>query len=183
MSVWAILPIKSYERNSSLPIASLENKLLLLRQVERITTTVVMSPDPKAVSVARHYGVRTISVADLSGWETGLVRALYLAAVVGGSQVMVINPALPVFDPVFLNRLVSVEQPSFSLSLVPLGENDDTGIALVKPPDYLPISLGQGSFQRNSDAARAIHAPLTIYAPSDDPAMPHSNRHNPLAHA
>ena len=80
---------------------------------------------------------------------------------------MVLNPAFPCLDSDLFNQLLATEQQACSLSLVPLGETDDTGIALVSPPDYLQISLGSGSLQRNVKAARLTHAPLTIYSVAD----------------
>jgi 2-phospho-L-lactate guanylyltransferase (CobY/MobA/RfbA family) len=165
MGLWAIIPIKSYATGQVNGIgSSFEDMLLVLQAVKQVTTIVVMTPDPKAVSVARSFGARTISVADLPAWETGLSRALQLAAAAGTARAMVFNPTAPLFDVQFLDTLLSTPQPSFSLTLVSSEENDDTAIALVSPPDYLHVSFGRGSFQSNIEQARSIAAPLTIYS-------------------
>ena len=166
--LWAILPVKSYRTVGTVSsTGSLEETLSFLKTVSNITTIIVMSPDAKAVAVARSFGVRTISIADLPAWTTGLSRALHLAAAAGVLRAMVLNPAFLCLDSHFFNQLLATEQPAGSLSLVPLGETDDTGIALVSPPNYLQISLGSGSLQRNIKAARLTHAPLTIYSLDD----------------
>jgi len=166
--LWAILPVKSYDAFAAIsPTGSLEETLSFLKTIKNITTIIVMSPDAKAVAVARSLGVRTISIADLPAWKTGLLRALHLAAAAGAWRAMVLNPAFPCLDSDLFNQLLATEQQACSLSLVPLGETDDTGIALVSPPDYLQISLGSGSLQRNVKAARLTHAPLTIYSVAD----------------
>ena len=163
MSLWAILPVKSYEETTLNSTGSLESTLSFLKTISQITTIIVMSPDPKAVAVARHSGARTISIADLPAWETGLSRALHLAAAAGIWRAMVINPAFAPLDYQFFDLLLSTKQPSFSLSLVPLGDTNDTGIALVAPPDYVNLSFGSGSLQRNARNAHALQAPTTIY--------------------
>ena len=168
MSLWAILPTKSYDEiEAKTSRGSLEATLTFLRAIQKITTIVVMSPDPKVVAVAHQFNARTISIADLPAWETGLARALHLAAASGVWRAMILNPAFSTLDIQFFDHLLSLEQPPCSLSLVPLGDTDDTGIAIVSPPDYLHISLGSGSLRQNAKAARMISAPLAIHSVPD----------------
>src|SRR5262249_6466563 len=109
MGLWAILPVKCYEEtNSALSGNSFEAKLLLLSKLEQITLLVVMRPEPKAVSVARSCGARTISIVDLPVWETGLSRALHLAAAAGAARAMMLNPAFSPTDADFINTLLQL---------------------------------------------------------------------------
>lgn len=163
MGLWAIIPVKVYAETRTVDGGkALEDTLLLLNRVRWITTTVVMTLDPKAGAIARNLGARTISIADVAAWETGLSRALNLAAAAGTARALVLNPKAGPLDYDFLDTLLATEQPSHSLTLVPATEHDDTAMALVSPPDYLRISLGAGSLSSNIERARSVSALLTV---------------------
>jgi len=166
MSTWAVLPVKSYQSSpfhqEGDKTASLEHKLELLRSIPQIASTVVMSPDPKAISVARQYGARTIVLGDLPQWETGLNRVFQLARVEGVWRSMLVNPAFPLADAQYITHLLTLSRRDYSVTLVPMLK-DDTGIGIVTPPDYISLTIGAGSLQRNAAAARSIHATLVTY--------------------
>ena len=119
MTLWAIVPVKplrtSKSRLSSVLTSDEREKLSqqmlihtleLLREVNEIERTLVVSRDPKALSIARKYDARTVTEHGTPELNNALVRATVVSQQFDISGVLVLPADLPLLSIDDIEKLV-----------------------------------------------------------------------------
>lgn len=182
VDLWALLPVKPFaeaksrlapqlnpEERSGLASALLERTVLMLKSGMPSLSIMIVSRDPAVADKAREYGVRFVPEPHLpdseAEGEARLNRALTRGAAVakdeGAEALLVLPTDLPRLYPRDVEALILALGNGVSLALAPSYSGGTNGM-LLSPPDLIPFSFGEGSFERHLALARRASATVEI---------------------
>jgi 2-phospho-L-lactate guanylyltransferase len=143
----------------------LRHTLDVLREVQQVGHTLVISADPLVWEIALSYGVDILEEVDVPGLNESLALGLRSLQQHGAEAVMILPVDLPRLNAQNLqgkiNKLVSP-----GMVIVPDRHGDGTNLLLFAPPDLVPTAFGAGSFERHCALAQAAGvAPLILRCP------------------
>ena len=175
MTLWAIVPVKPLRRGKSrlagvlsederaeLNRSLLQNTLKTFAQLREVEEVLVISRDPQALAIARHYGARTVREDGQPELNTALKRATVIAQVYATRGVLVLPADLPLVtreDVLTLIERVG-EQPT--VVIAPDRHGTGTNALLISPPGLIEYDFGENSFERHCRQAREAGARLEI---------------------
>lgn len=175
MSIWAIVPVKPLrlgksrlsavlgdDERAALNRRFLEQTLDTLKNTPEISQTLVVSRDPAALAIARHYGARTVHEDGAPELNDALARATLLARKYASRGVLVLPADLPLLtkdDLLFFLKFLC-EPPCVVIS--PDRRDNGTNALLVSPGGLIACDFGPGSFTRHCAAALKIGAKLEV---------------------
>lgn len=176
MTLWAIIPAKSFRSGKSRLAKVLEEKaraelnrhLLvhtlqvlgsLQQQIEQILVT---SPDPAVLALARKYGARTIHEESVSGLNHALARATFFAQERYTQGVLILPTDLPLLQREDIERILERGKTPPVVVIVPDRHHRGTNALFISPPGLIAYEFGENSFQRHCEQARAAGARLEI---------------------
>lgn len=175
MGIWAILPVKPLRRGksrlasvmdelqrTSLNECLLNNTLRVLRSHPQIENTLVVSRDPQALAMARHYGARTLLEQSGSNLNRALEIATALIRRSTSRGVLIVPADLPLVTAEDLAQLINISKRQPVVAIAPDRHMQGTNALLVCPPGLIRYSFGVGSFERHCELARAAGARLEI---------------------
>lgn len=173
MSLWVIVPVKPLNRAKSRlaevlsPQARSEFAEVMLRhvltqcaKVPQVTGTLVISRDPKALSIARDLGAKTIQESSPSDLNPALMRATQVIRMWGAGAALVLPADLPFITATDISEIAELGLFGPCVVLAPDRENDGTNAMLVRPPGLIDYRYGPGSYKIHMDAA--IHADARV---------------------
>ena len=175
MTLWAIVPVKPLRRGKSrlagvlsederaeLNRSLLQNTLKTYAELREVEEVLVISRDPQALAIARHYGARTVREDGQPELNTALKRATVIAQVYATRGVLVLPADLPLVtreDVLTLIERVG-EQPT--VVIAPDRHGTGTNALLISPPGLIEYDFGENSFERHCRQAREAGARLEI---------------------
>jgi 2-phospho-L-lactate guanylyltransferase len=179
MSIWAIVPVKPFQRAKSrlapiLPAGEREtlSKGLLthtlgtLAQVSRIEQTLVISRDPAALAVARSYKVKTVTETNTQDLNTALRRATEMALSFHVNAILILPTDLPLITPVDVEQMLEPTGDTPSVVIASDRHGAGTNALFLRPPDVLTLAFGPNSFAAHMQRAQSIGVHLRVcYAP------------------
>ena len=167
---WAIVPVKildtakqrlagvlPLEARRRLMLTMLRDVLATLRQVKRLGSVLVVTPDAQAAEVALACGALVLREERAQGHTEAAMAGLRYARSHGAAVGVTLPADAPCVTPDEIGRVIEagVGGPHPCVALVPARDGDGTNAVLAAPPDVFPLSFGPGSFARHLAAAEA----------------------------
>ncbi len=175
MTVWAIVPIKplrrsksrlskvlSQEQRARLSERLLINTLRVLRDVEGIDRTLVVSRDSQALALARDFDARTVTERGHPELNRALERATIVAQGYEVSAVLVLPADLPLLAPEDVEQLLAPLGEGPVMVIAPDRKGVGTNALLVAPPGLIKYEFGPDSYARHVALAREAGARVEI---------------------
>ena len=177
MNIWAIIPVKPFNRAKSRLAqvlsaeqrASLSEKMFahtlgLLSTTDQISGVLVISRDTKALGLARDYNAHTVQESGTPELNAALLRASQIVGVQHGADGVLVVPAdLPLLAAEDIEQVLHLGRYNTMVVVAPDRNDDGTNLMLINPPGYIPFSYGKGSFHRHIMLADEAHATVKIY--------------------
>lgn len=176
MNIWAIVPVKPFNRAKSRLADALEpeqRELLAMRLLERtvrmlvplarIQGVLVISRDTKALSMVREWGAQTVQESGTPELNNALYRATHAVRAWGAQAVLVVPADLPLLVADDIEEVVSLGRYQNSVVIAPDRHEHGTNLLLVRPPGLIPYSFGEDSFATHQRLATEVGATIRIY--------------------
>ena len=175
MTLWAIVPVKPLRRGKSRLASALSedertelNRTLLqhtlktLTELKELEQVLVISRDPRALTIARNYGARTVHENGPSELNVALRRATVVAQVYATRGVLVLPADLPLVSSENIRALIerAVEPPV--VVIAPDRHEKGTNALLISPSGLIEYDFGENSFQRHCELVKKSGARLEI---------------------
>lgn len=189
--ICAIIPVKagheskgrlahllSAEERAELIRSFLRRTLAVLNQVPAVERTLVVSPDPAVLAVARRYGASTLFEEGVPGLNTAVTRAVGVATAARATAALILPADLP---------FIQIEDVAMMLAaggvmnghgrnggsgrppmmvICPDSDNQGTNALLISLPADFVFQYGPGSFHRHCQEAdrlgfssQVVHSP------------------------
>lgn len=169
MNVWAIVPVKPFNRSKSrlAPILNanqrailsrqmLERTLKTLQQVSEISGILVVSRDQGALALARQYRAQTVQESGSPELNEALTRATQVVVATWNARsVLIVASDIPLLRVQDIQGVLSLGI-STGIVLATDRRQDGTNALLLRPPGLIPYRYGEGSFREHLREARAI---------------------------
>jgi 2-phospho-L-lactate guanylyltransferase len=176
MSIWAIVPVKPFNRAKSrlekalepaqreaFAIKTFKHSLEVLTSVKGIGGVMVVSRDSKALAMARDFHAHTIHEGEATDLNSALVRAAQFVGSQGATAVLVLPADVPLVTVTDIESIIHMGRFSLTVVLAPDRQEDGTNALLVNPPGVIPFAFGVGSFQRHLKLAQDVGAAVKVY--------------------
>ncbi len=176
MTVWAIVPVKPFNRAKSRLAAELsaeERELLAASLLERtvrlllplppIEGVLVISRDTKALAMVRELGAQTVQESGAPELNHALLRATQALRSWGAGAALIVPADIPLLAAEDVGNVVRLGRYHQSAVVAPDRHEHGTNLLLVRPPGMIPYSFGENSFATHQRAAREIGATVVIY--------------------
>ncbi len=168
MDLWAVVPVKERDRakerlapllppemRQALALAMLEDVLAALTAAAGLAGLLVVTVDPAASRVARHYGARLVEDGARDGHTGAVTAAARLLAAEGRAGMLTVPGDIPLVTPDEIARLIAAHRPAPSFTIVPSHDDGGSNAILLSPPDAVPLRFGVDSFFPHLRAAEA----------------------------
>ncbi|MGC8856378.1 MAG: 2-phospho-L-lactate guanylyltransferase [Anaerolineae bacterium] len=175
MTLWAIVPVKPLRRGKSRLAGTLsedertflnqyllERTLKTLVELKEIEEVLVVSRDPQALAIARHFGARTVREDGAPQLNIALMRATVVAQVYSTQAVLVLPVDLPLLNADDLLTLIQHASNPPVVVIAPDRHHKGTNALLISPSGLIQYDFGENSFQRHCERARKAGARLEI---------------------
>lgn len=176
MNVWAIVPVKPFNRAKSrlagalvpeqremLAASLLERTVQLLLPLPQVQGVLVISRDTKALSMARDLGAQTVQESGAPELNSALYRATRALRVWRADAVLVVPADLPLLAKEDVQMVCHLGRYQGSVVIAPDRHEHGTNLLLVRPPGLIPYSFGVESFVTHQQLARDAGASVLIY--------------------
>ena len=175
MTLWAIVPVKplrrgksrlsgvlSLEARTALNHYLLSNTLEVLSSITEIETSLVVSRDPEALTIAREYRARTVQEQGAPKLNIALTRATMVASSHSVQAVLIVPADLPLLTKEDLLEVVKRSTNPPVVVITPDRHHQGTNALLISPPGLIRYEFGPGSFQKHCDQATKAGGRLEI---------------------
>jgi 2-phospho-L-lactate/phosphoenolpyruvate guanylyltransferase len=175
MTLWAIVPVKplrrgksrlagalSEEERTELNRSLLQNTLKTFSELREVEEVLVISRDPQALAIARHYGARTVREDGQPELNTALRRATVIAQIYATGGVLVLPADLPLVTREDLLALIERAGEPPVVVIAPDRHEKGTNALLISPTGLIEYDFGENSFQRHCQRAKDAGARLEI---------------------
>jgi 2-phospho-L-lactate guanylyltransferase len=175
MTLWAIVPVKPLRRGKSrlagtlsederteLNRSLLQNTLKTFSDLKEVEEVLVISRDPQALAIARHYGARTVREDGQPELNTALRRATVIAQVYATRGVLILPADLPLVTREDVLTLIERAGDPPVVVIAPDRHGTGTNALLISPAGLIEYDFGEDSFQRHCQRAREAGARLEI---------------------
>jgi 2-phospho-L-lactate guanylyltransferase len=166
--VWAIIPVKetqgakqrlspvlSASLRGELALAMLEDVLEAVAGVSGLGGAILVTVDPQAETLARHYGMATLADGAYDG-HTGAVNAGARHLAAQSRRTLLTLPGdLPLVTAAEIERLIAAHGPAPAFTIAPAHDDLGSNAILMSPPQAVPLRFGEDSFFPHLAAARA----------------------------
>ena len=146
MTIWAIVPVKPLRRGKSRLAttltederAELNNQLLIhtlktLKQTPAVEEVLVVSRDPKALSIAREHGARTVQESGTPHLNFALARATHVALANSARGIMVLPADLPKISKSDIEAMLTCAGEPPVIAIVPDSRKEGTNGLFIHP--------------------------------------------------
>lgn len=175
MTLWAIIPVKPLRRGKSrlagalsederteLNRTLLEHTLKTLCELKELEEVLVISRDPRALTIARNCGARTVREDGQPELNTALKRATVIAQVYATRGVLVLPADLPLITREDVLTLVERAADPPVVVIAPDRHGKGTNALLISPSGLIEYDFGEDSFQRHCERVQKSGARLEI---------------------
>lgn len=175
MTLWAIIPVKPLRRGKSrlagtlsederaqLNETLLEHTLRTLSDLKEVEQVLVVSRDPRALSIARGYGAKTVRENGQPHLNMALKRATIIAQVYATRGVLVLPADLPLLTREDVLTLLDRATRPPVVVIAPDRHHKGTNALLMSPPGVIEYDFGEDSFGRHCERAQKAGARLEI---------------------
>jgi 2-phospho-L-lactate/phosphoenolpyruvate guanylyltransferase len=175
MAVWTIVPVKPLRRGKSrlsnvldedsreaLNHCLLENTLDTLKSVKAIEEVLVISRDPRVLSIARSFHARTILESGAPELNHALERATLFTQRFAVKTVLIVPADIPLINTLDIEAILEAGKKPPVVVLVPDRHRRGTNAMLVSPPGLFKYRYGKNSFQNHTSLALEKGAHLEI---------------------
>ena len=176
MGLWVIVPVKplrtAKSRLSTVMTSDerydfaggmLRQLLHVVMQTSRLSGAIVISKDPKALSVARDAGAKTIRETGNSSLNIALQKATEVVRSWGADQVMILPADVPFITTHDLNEMIELGREYNTVVIAPDFHKDGTNGMLSYPPGIIEYQYGTESFHKHKQSALAAGAKVHVY--------------------
>jgi 2-phospho-L-lactate guanylyltransferase len=176
MNIWAIVPVKPFNRAKSrladellpeqrelLAMRLLEKTVRMLVPLARIQGVLVISRDTKALSMVREWGAQTVQESGAPELNNAVYRATHAVRAWGGDAVLVVPADLPMLVAEDIDEVVKLGHYHNSVVIAPDRHEHGTNLLLVRPPGLIPYSFGEDSFATHQRLAKEVGATIQVY--------------------
>jgi 2-phospho-L-lactate guanylyltransferase len=165
--VWAIVPVKPLADAKSRLAGRLDaaqrerlsqellvGTLRLLRAVEEVSGTLVVSSDPSVLALAEREKARPVVERSPGNLNRALTEAATVAVAQGAEAIVVVPIDLPLARPADISSaLALVEAGRPAVVIAPDRHGVGTNLLVLRPPDAIPFAFGPRSLERHRAAA------------------------------
>ena len=168
MDLWAVVPVKERDRakerlgpllvpelRQALALAMLEDVLAAVAAVADLAGILVVTIDPAAGRMARHYGARLVEDGARDGHTGAVAAAARLLMAERRAGMLTLPGDIPLVTADEISRLVAAHRPAPSFTIVPSHDEGGSNAILLSPPDAVPLRFGIDSFFPHLRAAEA----------------------------
>jgi 2-phospho-L-lactate/phosphoenolpyruvate guanylyltransferase len=176
MNVWAVVPVKPFNRAKSrlagelvpeqrelLAASLLERTVRLLMPLPQVQGVLVISRDTKALSLARDLGAQTVQESGTPELNKALYRATQALRAWGAQAVLVVPADLPILAGEDVQNVIHMGRFHNSVVIAPDRHEHGTNLLFVRPPGLIPYSFGVDSFSTHQRMAHEAGASTLIY--------------------
>lgn len=176
MNVWAIVPVKPFNRAKSrladvllpeqrelLAAELLVRTVKLLLPLPQIRGVLVISRDTKALAMARELGAQTVQESGAPELNNALYRAAHPLRFWGADAALVVPADIPLLSAGDISEVVKMGQYTNSVVIVPDRHEHGTNLLLVHPPGLIPYSFGINSFAEHQRLAHEAGASVLVH--------------------
>jgi 2-phospho-L-lactate/phosphoenolpyruvate guanylyltransferase len=175
MTLWAIIPVKPLRRGKSrlagmlsederteLNRSLLQNTLKTFSDLKEVEEVLVISRDPQALAIARHYGARTVREDGQPELNTALKRATVIAQVYATRGVLILPADLPLVTRDDVLTLIERAGEPPAVVIAPDRHGTGTNALLISPAGLIEYDFGENSFQQHCRRVQEAGARLEI---------------------
>ncbi|HEX3053561.1 MAG TPA: 2-phospho-L-lactate guanylyltransferase [Aggregatilineaceae bacterium] len=176
MNIWAIVPVKPFNRAKSrlatdllpdqrerLASALFVRTVKLLVAQSNIQGVLVVSRDTKALSMARDMGAQTVQESGNPELNSALYRATQVSRMWGAEATLVVPADIPLLHEDDIAAMLNLGQYHNSVVIAPDRHEHGTNMLLVHPPGLIPYSFGHASFATHQQLAQQNNANVSLY--------------------
>ena len=139
----------------SLVQAMFADVLAALRRCQRVDRIAVVTADPLADSIARGDRMPVLHDDASAGQSAAAEIGIADAIANGFERVLLVPGDTPLLDPAEVDHLLDrTDRDGVEVAIVPDRHGTGTNALVLAPPDAMPPSFGEGSFERHLAAAR-----------------------------
>ncbi len=174
--MWAIVPVKPLSLAKSrlahvlsdaarehLVQRMFEHTLQVLRACRpMIDGTLVVSSDPRVLSLALQHAVVPLAESGRDGLNSALVQAIHEAGRLGAQGVLIVPVDLPWLSADALREVLDRLPPAVGVVIAPDQRDEGTNTLALQPCGVLEPAFGPGSFRRHCAAARKRNAHIVV---------------------
>lgn len=153
-------PVLSETERTELARAMLLDVLVALRHAWGLAGVAVVTEDPQARALAREHGAALIREAQ-GGLNAALTAGLATLQTYGAGGALIIHGDLPLATAGEVTALLAGHPGGNAATFVP-ARDGGTNAMLVSPTDALPLSYGEGSFEKHRAAALQRNLAVTL---------------------
>jgi 2-phospho-L-lactate/phosphoenolpyruvate guanylyltransferase len=167
--IWAVVPLKhttdAKQRlagalgaplRQRLALAMAHDVLAALAASEGLAGLAVVTLDPQASALARHFGARVLTEGAADG-QTGAVNAAARTLSRERSGAMLTIPGdVPLITPQEVEQLIAAHDRRPDFVIAPAHDGRGSNAVLCAPPDAVRLKFGNDSFFPHLAAARAL---------------------------
>jgi 2-phospho-L-lactate guanylyltransferase len=175
MTLWAIVPVKPLRRGKSRLAGALsdgeraelnenllQHTLKTLSRLKEVEQVLVVSRDPKALTLARRHGARTVRENGHPQLNTALTRATVVAQVYATRGVLILPADLPLISEEDVLTLIERAVDPPVIVIAPDRHKKGTNALLISPSGLIDYDFGEDSFERHCELAKEAGARLEI---------------------
>jgi len=149
------------EQRRTLAEAMVADVLEAISEARTIERTIVVSGDPIAQELAAGVGADVVPDPEDTGHVEAALAGIARAEVEGAKCVILLPGDCPLLDPRELDRLLT-GVPERYVGIVPDRHGTGTNALVLRPPDAIVPSFGEGSRKRHVSAAREAGIPFEV---------------------
>ncbi len=169
MDLWAVVPVKERDRakerlapalppplRQALAASMLEDVLAALSATSGLAGLILVSVDPAARILARHYGARVVETGAREGHSGAVAAAAQLLTAEGAAGMLTLPGDIPLVTADEIEALLAAHRPAPSFTIAPSHDEQGSNAVLLSPPDAVPLRFGPDSFFPHLRAAAAL---------------------------
>jgi 2-phospho-L-lactate/phosphoenolpyruvate guanylyltransferase len=168
MDLWAVVPVKERDRakerlapllppelRQALALAMLEDVLAAVVSASGLAGLLVVTVDPEARRVARHYGARLVADGARDGHTGAVAAAARLLAAEDRAGMLTLPGDIPLVTAEEIDQAIAAHRPPPSFTIVPSHDEGGSNAIICSPPGAVPLRFGVDSFFPHLRAAEA----------------------------
>lgn len=172
---WVVIPIKplanaksrlssilSIEDRRKLVLTLFQNTLTKLNNWDQIGGILVISADAAYKNFIVDPGITFLKENQASGLNSSIRLAATYLITQSVESMLVIHADMPFLNQKDLNQFL-LKKMVPGLTIVPDHHGTGTNVMLVSPPDMIPFSYGENSYQHHIESAQKIGAPVNCF--------------------
>ena len=154
-------PVLSPAQRRALAEAMLRDVLQAVAAVDRATRVGIITSDPAAAELARHYGFLIIPDPANLGESDAIAHATGHCIAIGEGSTLVIPGDIPLVEPGDIEQVLAAA-PAQGSVLVPGWDGRGSNAVFRRPADLFPLRFGNDSFAPHRRAAQAAQKPCVV---------------------